>query len=461
MDAIKELYRLLCRKYSKKRIKLDGSSQLLTVTGKEYTATVEMSGNIIRAGIEQNGALYSILFAKTGQAFSFLDGLADGTIRTVSGNENPRFIFMKYDRSALLGLRYFSSLSYITLLSAALLAGIFVIPLTELLSKHFHFPSLTVLPTLIFLLLCTAAAVKYIRKDKKSSKKGAYKGTYVLSRVYKLPPQEDIDRLFIAVRERTMTDAISMKLDRERAPELTESKIGGIPYWDMTLPYPADENGGKLVLLAQIRLCELPENDIFPADGMLQFFLRADNTYGLDFDGKTDGYRVVFHKNVSESVTAEDILSLGISTSLDTEEFPVNGEFAVNFSKKRVPMTDEDVRFDDVIENTAGELGIVSESYCAYDIFDEIQRDSLRQESLRHGMLGYPGFVQCDPRGTEEAERYDTLLFQLDSEWDHSQPLKYRDRQVMWGDAGIGNFFINSQALAGLDFSDVLLDFAT
>lgn len=44
---------------------------------------------------------------------------------------------------------------------------------------------------------------------------------------------------------------------------------------------------------------------------------------------------------------------------------------------------------------------------------------------------------------------YDTLLLQIDT--DGSDKVDY----VMWGDSGVGNFFINHKKLAQLDFSDV------
>lgn len=41
-----------------------------------------------------------------------------------------------------------------------------------------------------------------------------------------------------------------------------------------------------------------------------------------------------------------------------------------------------------------------------------------------HKLLGYPAFTQSDPRYAEY-EKYDTLLFQMDS-----------DNDIMWGDSG-------------------------
>ena len=63
-------------------------------------------------------------------------------------------------------------------------------------------------------------------------------------------------------------------------------------------------------------------------------------------------------------------------------------------------------------------------------------------------MRGYPFFAQTDPRN-EEAAQYDTLLFQLDTD-------VRKNIGVMWGNVGVGNFFINREKLKALDFSDVL-----
>ena len=64
---------------------------------------------------------------------------------------------------------------------------------------------------------------------------------------------------------------------------------------------------------------------------------------------------------------------------------------------------------------------------------------------------GFPAFTQSDPRDCiENADRFDTLLLQIDSGTiDDSH-------EIMWGDSGICNFFIHSEALRNCDFSEVL-----
>ena len=78
------------------------------------------------------------------------------------------------------------------------------------------------------------------------------------------------------------------------------------------------------------------------------------------------------------------------------------------------------------------------------DIFDEA--NEITKFCSKAG--GYPYFTQFDPRSVETSQ-YDTLLFQLDTDM-------RKEIGVMWGDAGVGNFFINREALKRLDFSDVL-----
>ena len=70
-------------------------------------------------------------------------------------------------------------------------------------------------------------------------------------------------------------------------------------------------------------------------------------------------------------------------------------------------------------------------------------------EAAFHQLGGYPYFTQDDPR-PGQYEDFDTLLFQLDSDMPSGGDL------VLWGDCGVGNFFINRDALKRRDFSKVL-----
>ena len=67
-------------------------------------------------------------------------------------------------------------------------------------------------------------------------------------------------------------------------------------------------------------------------------------------------------------------------------------------------------------------------------------------------MLGFPFFTQSDPREySDTLAKYDTLLLQIDSDEDDD-----RSFEIIWGDCGVANFFINSEALLKKDFSKVI-----
>ncbi|MGK7873632.1 MAG: DUF1963 domain-containing protein, partial [Xenococcaceae cyanobacterium] len=70
-----------------------------------------------------------------------------------------------------------------------------------------------------------------------------------------------------------------------------------------------------------------------------------------------------------------------------------------------------------------------------------------------HKIGGYPDFVQEDPRSSslEDEEPY-ILLLQIDSDTINSDT----NKNIMWGDSGVCNFFIKESDLKKLDFTDVL-----
>lgn len=116
-------------------------------------------------------------------------------------------------------------------------------------------------------------------------------------------------------------------------------------------------------------------------------------------------------------------------------------------------MNDCDVRCDELLHKIAEELGVELDSRLEfYQMFDEYDKKyvDIHESTYGHRMFGYPHFRQWDPRGVEAADYYDTLLFQLDSDYWKNQ------WRILWGDAGVGAFFINSKKLEELDFGDVL-----
>lgn len=284
-----------------------------------------------------------------------------------------------------------------------------------------------------------------------------------------MPDDKTVKILLQELRKRTGQDAIKIEIDEGKKPTLYGSKIGGIPYWEKQREYPTASDGSKLMLLAQINLEELPENEMLYGTGILQFFILGDRTYGMSIQESgypQNTYQVIYHDKVDESITEADVLSLGIRTSSNMGEklygnmeqlhemwFPVQGEYAISFKMKKVYMNDCDVRCTTLLHKIAQELNLDLDSRLEfYQMFNEYDKRyaDIQESTCGHWLFGYPAFRQWDPRSLEMTDYYDTLLFQLDSEsW-------YGKSRVLWGDEGVGVFFINSKRLAEMDFSDVL-----
>lgn len=214
-----------------------------------------------------------------------------------------------------------------------------------------------------------------------------------------------------------------------------------------------------MILLAQINLNEL-ESDELPQTGMLRFFIANDEMYGCDFDepDKQNGFRVIYHETIDKNITREDVLEFGIPSNEDMEEdsygSPVDGEFAVDIKKTKISISTEDYQFSKLFSKIAKELNFsVEDEYDMYDILDEDLYEELSEKNSGHWLFGYPYFTQGDPREFgEKLQYYDTLLFQMDSEWVEEAS----DYEILWGDVGVANFFINKEDLKKKDFSRVM-----
>lgn len=289
-------------------------------------------------------------------------------------------------------------------------------------------------------------------------------------------------------------ESISIKIDKDKFNnninnllKITDSKIGGYFYIPKSVSdIPKGINGNPLMLLAQLNLSDLPEN-IFPLDkGIIQIFIDLeDDCYGLDFENPTNGssgHKVVYYENIlgeEEYLSRQELDELFKKEYLEDEEdddwnqdnyysywecSPINmGELPLLFSVITNKLSCCDNKVEELfIKNwnkLCPDIQITSNyyqelpqevTYMFYDIFD------LFSDNSGHKMLGYPCFVQSDPRGyMSNGKDYNILLFQLDSElstW-HKVEQKY---DICWGDAGICNFFIKESDLKNKDFSNVL-----
>lgn len=235
--------------------------------------------------------------------------------------------------------------------------------------------------------------------------------------------------------EKTIKPYINIKLQKQKTM-LWESKLGGDPYLETGMEYPKASNGEYLRLLVQINFEEIPHLEPFPQKGILQFFILADDMYGLDLDDPCtqDTFRIIYIPEVAKS---EENLVKDFSFLGELEEdcyMPFSDEGKMKFSLEYMPIAWDDYRFNNVYKD----IKLTEEEIDDY-------MDNLNADGCKIG--GYPTFTQSDPRDDKKLRTFDTLLLQLDYE---------EECDLMFGDGGVANFFINEEDLKKLDFTKVL-----
>ena len=235
--------------------------------------------------------------------------------------------------------------------------------------------------------------------------------------------------------------AIQLTPHAAAAASASSSKFGGLAWWPQGMDYPHTAAGAPLCLLAQFNLAELPVLPLWPRQGLLQFFIANDEVYGFDFErsqaekmAAPDGYRVVYHPQI----VADAALPVDELPPLPMENLlPLSEEYAVRFRAADDLPAPSDHGFEAIARSI--------------DAIDETVIDSLYDMGLGTGskLGGYAYFTQEDPRGYERPGEEWVLLFQMDTSDEEDGVW------IMWGDCGVGNFFIEPARLAAGDFSRV------
>ena len=267
----------------------------------------------------------------------------------------------------------------------------------------------------------------------------------------------EADLIIKKIKEKTMRKSIKINEEETSNLSIFDSKFGGLPYWDENMEYPTDKNGDALILLAQINFEKTPiKDERFPKEGILQFFIGTNDLMGADFDNMTaqNGFRVVYHEDINTSVTKEQIRAQGIraNTELDgasEEYFPFYKQYEITFEESMEPISTASNNFEEILKQSAEEV-LKCDIEDVWSIFESDEEELINDTFYicGHKILGYPFFTQWDPREDDEMyknKKYDTLLLQIDSVGD-----------ILWGDSGVGNFFINEEDLKNKNFNNVM-----
>ena len=269
---------------------------------------------------------------------------------------------------------------------------------------------------------------------------------------------EDINIVIEEIKKNNSRECVNIIIEENNSLNLTDSKFGGLPYISTDADTPKDSNDNQLALLAQINCSDLPENTLYPKDGLLQFWISRNDDFGLD--NKKD-YCVKYIENIEDNITKESILNkYKLLDEENSEEYSPfskkNTSFALKFEKGISTITSTDFLFEDIALKTIHEL-FPDENI--EDLYDDLERDVFNTlfkafKGVDHAIGAYPTFTQWDPRNPEEKDAYGITLLQVESYWNNDS----NSSGIMWGDSGVANFFINKEKLEHLNFEDVLFN---
>nr|WP_314492590.1 DUF1963 domain-containing protein [uncultured Chryseobacterium sp.] len=212
-------------------------------------------------------------------------------------------------------------------------------------------------------------------------------------------------------------------LKKGQTIDIIQSKFLGIPYLPIGVDYPKDEAGKPMILLAQLNFSEIPTLKNYPEKGILQFYISGNGWYNNEA-------KVLYHENIDTYQTEFSFLTPDLYS-----DSPVNCEHSLIFSAEEEYGGSEDFRFDFTFNGLN------------YWDFENSLNESEKKEidkffyNIGHKIGGYAYFTQSDPRGHDQKSKDDVLLLQIDT-----------DHEIMFGDSGVGNFFINNQDLVNKNF---------
>ena len=326
-------------------------------------------------------------------------------------------------------------------------------------------------------------AKELLLRGKELAKNDAKVLSYIdelLTELHEISMEASTKQLIERFKEETAIPSVVLTATWSSNIAITASKFGGTPYLPKDYIYPATAKGEPLKLLAQLNFAELPKLENFPASGILQFYVLPDDAVGLkEWPNLTNGdtYRVIYHKEIlPDDMQMKDFPEIKfINGEGEYAEgwFPFEGEYLVKGSVENCPMTYSIHEFEEAFALFCKKNNIESyfEPYFAdylkmkrsmkKDEFKDWEQKKSKVQDLvwsvfddnkNHRISGYPFFTQYDPRMHGNQKKYDTLLFQMVSTWDNDNP----SHEIMWGDSGVANFFINLEDLKNLNFQNVI-----
>ena len=197
-------------------------------------------------------------------------------------------------------------------------------------------------------------------------------------------------------RDQSQMVRITATVSPEPIP-VTVSKFGGVPYLPEGVDAPTNADGDPLGMIAQINCAELPDNDVYPKTGIVQFWLNLkDDQWGMNFDNPIaqDNTRVTYYPEVGAPDTKAALPRVDWD-DVGWPIYPENVELALSFEviQQGDVILSEDF-FDAFVEqwNSLYPDQTIEELDELDDLSDELVTDFLDDFTEFHKIGGKPIF---------------------------------------------------------------------
>ena len=264
--------------------------------------------------------------------------------------------------------------------------------------------------------------------------------------------KEQVEDFIEEVLPLTEREVISYELSPAEGLPITDSKVGGVPYIPKGGSLPRTSDGYPLFMIAQINCEQLPPNSFYPKKGLLQFWIAAteDYLYGLDLNNlcNNENKRVIYYPTIGEALPIENFIE---NYTFENCYLPFDADlqFALHFTNGTETFSIEEKaaerefirKWNETFFDDIKEMWDLPRETC--QIIDNL----LLKDPAGHKIGGYPYFTQVDPR--EENDPHTFLLLQIDTD-------EVENKEILWGDCGVANFFISPEDLAACQFDNIL-----
>lgn len=237
---------------------------------------------------------------------------------------------------------------------------------------------------------------------------------------------------------------------------LTDSKLGGVPYFPVNGEYPRVRHGlheGKpLRLLVQINCEQAQFASPFPQKGILQFFILdvPNNALGMDMsmmpDCMQNQWRIVYYPELTEE---QGKIPEEIAHQEVTESFPIREYRLLTVKQKSGNISTCDFRFKELVNEFLISRQVAS-PVLRYEVSQNLRAYFSKKEAEQKPEICCNGPYRCRYRDVREEyphiQTHQTMLLQLEAD----------DKVVRIFNRGIINFLINPEDLCSLTFTRVV-----